>query len=96
MAKRDSKPKYQGYKQDGDTVAARLEREKRAIARARKNVGEAVVTNEVFAVQDTAFQSACAAAGVKPTSRQASKFRHRHGAAARAAGINDRKDPRKP
>lgn len=96
MAKRDSKPKYDGYKQDGDTVQARIEREKRALARAKKNAGtDAIVTNEVFAIQDTAFQEACKLADVKPTSRQASKYRHRYGAAARAAGINTRQDPRK-
>jgi len=39
------------------------------------------IPNKVFARNDGAFNAACDAAGVKPTSRQASKFRNGKGSA---------------
>ena len=38
-------------------------------------------SNEEFAQQDVAFNKACNAANVKPTARQASKFRNKKGMA---------------
>jgi len=42
-------------------------------------------TNDVFAATDGAFQEACREAKVKPTRRQASKWRNKLGAAWKAA-----------
>ncbi len=39
------------------------------------------VCNEKFAKENNEFQSACDKAGVKPTTRQASKFRNKQGRA---------------
>lgn len=89
MAREKSKPKYEGPKLAGDTKQYREERLKRA----QKNAQGEALTNEIFAIQDTSFKEACEKASVKPTKRQASKFRAKYGAAARAAGINVRKDP---
>ena len=41
-------------------------------------------TNAEFAKQDGQFQQACAKADVKPTRRQASKFRNKEGSAYQA------------
>jgi len=40
-----------------------------------------VVTNKEFAKNDAAFKAACEKAGINPTSRQASKWRNKSGAA---------------
>ena len=40
-----------------------------------------VVTNKEFAATDAAFKAACKKAEVDPTSRQASKWRNKFGAA---------------
>ena len=40
-----------------------------------------LLTNKQFAESNAEFQAACEKAGIKPTARQASKFRNRHGAA---------------
>jgi hypothetical protein len=82
--KKDKKAKYEGPKLAGDTAAARIEREKRALARAQKNAGTDV-SNEIFALQDPAFIAACEAGKVKATGRQASKWRNGYGAARKAA-----------
>ena len=39
------------------------------------------VTNDKFAKEDSAFQAACDKADVKPTARQASKWRNKKGKA---------------
>jgi len=39
------------------------------------------IHNEQFAKENQEFQTACQAAGVKPTARQASKFRNKKGRA---------------
>ena len=94
MAKKDLKTKYQGPKYAHDTSTFRQENEKRR-QRAETNAQQKQ-TNEIFALQDTAFKQFCEKAGVQPTARQASKFRQPapYGAAARAAGRNKRQDPR--
>ena len=43
-----------------------------------------VVTNASFATTDQAFRAACKKAGVEPTTRQASKWRNKSGAAWKA------------
>ena len=92
MARKDDKrKKYEGYKHAIDTAGEREVRLKRA----EKNAQGESTTNEMFAVQDQAFKDACETAGVKPTKRQASKFRNAYGAAARVVGSNKRKDPLK-
>ena len=45
------------------------------------------MTNREMAATDKAFRAACAAAGVEPTKRQASKFKRGLGQASRAARI---------
>tara|TARA_R100001443_G_scaffold83874_1_gene90605 strand:+ start:431 stop:610 length:180 start_codon:yes stop_codon:yes gene_type:complete len=40
-----------------------------------------VITNAVFAANNATFVAACKAAGVKPTARQASKYRRGVGSA---------------
>lgn len=90
MAKEKSKPKYEGPKLKGDTAGEREARKKRA----EKNAQGDHTTNEMFATQDTAFREFCEKAGIKPTTRQASKFRNKYGLAARIAGSSTRKDPR--
>ena len=92
MAK-ERKTGYQGFKVFGDTTEARNAQRARQ-ERAEKNAGEKQ-TNEIFALQDTAFKQFCEQAGVPSTARQASKFRNGYGAAARAAGKNKRQNPRK-
>lgn len=87
MAKKDTKSKYQGPKLGGDTAAYREERRKRA----EKNAQGDHTTNDMFATTDTAFRDLCEKASVKPTKRQASKFRNKYGAAAREAGVSNRK-----
>lgn len=87
MARKNEKKGYEGPKLDGDTRNYRDERLKRA----QKNAQGEQITNEVFAVQDENFKKACEQASVKPTKRQASKFRNKYGAAARAANISTRK-----
>lgn len=52
-------------------------------------------TAAYLAEHDQEFRKACEVAGVKPTRRQYSKYRNRYGAAARAAGHYDRKNPEK-
>ena len=92
MAKKDMKAKYQGHKLAGDNAEQR-KREDMRRDRAEKNAAGRQ-TNDVFASSDTEFREACDKAGVQPTARQASKFRHGYGLAARAAGISNRRDPR--
>ena len=46
-----------------------------------KEIKEERLTNAKFAAKNEEFIAACAVAGVKPTSRQASKFRARKGLA---------------
>ncbi len=84
--KKGKKKGYEGFKLKHDN---RGERE----ARAKRNAQGAEMTNEMFALKDTHFIEACERASVKPTKRQASKFRNAYGRAARAAGKNTRKDP---
>jgi hypothetical protein len=43
------------------------------------------LSNRKFAETDTNFQAACEAAGVKPSARQASKYRNGMGAARRGS-----------
>jgi hypothetical protein len=50
-----------------------------------RNIPKGYVSNKSF-VSDSAFVNACENAGVKPTSRQASKFRAGKGAAYAAKG----------
>lgn len=45
-------------------------------------------TNRTFAEDDGLFKSACQMAGVKPTMRQASKYRMRKGAAWKSREVN--------
>ena len=90
MAK--EKSGYGGYKAFGDSVDGRKAARAR-LDRAEKNAMERG-TNEIFALQDQPFKTACEAAGVPATARQASKYRNDYGAAARAAGKNRRKNPR--
>jgi len=87
--KKNKKKGYEGEKAKGDTAAYREERRKRA----EKNAQADTITNDVFATQDGAFRDLCDKAGVKPTKRQASKFRNGYGMAARQAGSSTRKDP---
>jgi hypothetical protein len=89
MAKAKEKSKYQGPKLGGDTAEYREAARKRA----EKNAQGDHTTNDMFATSDTHFRELCEKAGVKPTKRQASKFRNKYGAAAREAGINKRKNP---
>lgn len=88
MAKAKEKSKYQGVKLAGDTREYRETARKRA----EKNAANADhTTNDMFATSDTHFRELCEKANVKPTKRQASKFRNKYGAAAREAGISKRK-----
>ena len=87
MAKAKEKSKYQGTKLAGDTREYR----EAQLKRAQKNSKEGETTNEMFAATDTAFRDFCEKANVKPTKRQASKFRNKYGAAARQANISSRK-----
>ncbi len=86
--RKDRRKGYEGFKLEGDSRKARE-------ARARRNAPDDQMTNEVFAATDAAFALACDQANVKPTKRQASKFRQPapYGLAARAVGKNARKDP---
>ena len=52
-----------------------------------RNIPKGYVSNKAF-ITDAAFVAACENAGVKPTSRQASKFRNKKGAAYAAKGSN--------
>jgi len=45
------------------------------------------VTNAEFAKSDTGFQEACEKAGIKPTTRQAAKWRRKEGLAYKAKNI---------
>ena len=47
------------------------------------------VTNAEFASNDTGFQDACEKAGIKPTARQASKWRRKKGKAYKAKGVSN-------
>ena len=87
--KDDKKSKYQGPKLGGDTREYR----DASLKRAQKNSQTEQLSNAVFALQDEVFKQACKDAETTPTPRQASKFRAKYGKAARAAGINIRKDP---
>jgi len=87
--KKDKKKTYEGKKLTGDTSQYREERRKRA----EKNAQGEQISNEMFAQQDGAFRDLCEKVGVKPTKRQASKFRNRYGLAARQAGNSDRRAP---
>jgi hypothetical protein len=87
MARETKKKGYEGVKAAGDTKEYREARRKRA----EKNAQGEHTTNEMFASTDTAFRAHCDNAGVKPTARQASKFRNKYGMAARQAGISTRK-----
>jgi hypothetical protein len=93
--KKDKRKKYEGPKLAGDTAAARDERLKRAQKNASGGTND--VTNDVFSVQDEPFKAACRDAHTDPTKRQASKWRQPapYGLAARSAGRNVRKDPRR-
>lgn len=92
MAKKEMKAKYQGPKFAHDTQQFRDHVRQRR-ERAEKNQLEAK-SNEMFALENTEFKSFCEKAGVNATARQASKFRNGYGAAARAAGVSNRRDPR--
>lgn len=86
MAK--EKKGYTGPKMPGDNSEYR---KKRA---ARNSQDDSRQSNDGFAASDTAFREACEKAGVNATARQASKFRNGYGAAVRAAGSSNRRDPR--
>ena len=92
MARKDMKAKYQGPKFAHDTAQFREDISKRR-ERAEKNE-LSVKSNEMFALENAEFKQHCESAGVQPTARQASKFRNGYGAAARSAGVSNRKDPR--
>jgi len=92
VAKKDLKGKYQGPKFAHDTQQFRDSVRQRR-DRAEKNANERK-TNEMFALENPEFKALCEKAGTPNTARQASKFRTGYGAAARAAGISFRKDPR--
>jgi hypothetical protein len=87
--KKNKKKGYEGPKFAGDTSTYRDEQRKRA----EKNAAAGTISNEMFAQQDGAFRDLCEKAGIKPTGRQASKFRNHYGAAARQAGTSTRKAP---
>ncbi len=89
--KKDKKQKYAGPRTAWDTAGLRAERDKR-LERARKN-STVPKSNEIFALEDEAFKKACTDAGVKPTARQASKYRQpgAYGLAAQAAGKSTRR-----
>lgn len=91
MADKREKKGYQGQRLKGDTVLQRAADEIRK-KRAAKNAQGAPMTNDAYAL-DTEFQTICADADVKPTRRQASKFRNGYGKAARSVGKNTRRDP---
>lgn len=94
MAKKEQKKGYQGFKLDGDTSESRRERSRKELVRAQQNAGErSVPSNASFALSDAEFIAACEKANVKPTQRQASKFRNGYGAAARELGRSRRKSP---
>lgn len=59
--------------------AAKNEKKKTTVHKTQKHA----LTNAQFAVKDTGFRNLCAAAGVEPTPRQASKFRRKVGKAWR-------------
>lgn len=89
MKRRDAKQKgYQGYRLSTDESSAKELKKRRE--RAEKNA-QGKQSNAVFSVSDTEFVAACQKADVKPTTRQASKFRNGYGRAAFAAGRNHRK-----
>ena len=48
------------------------------------------MTNRKFAKEDTAFQKACEVNGVRPTTRQASKYRNGKGAAFKKILVDER------
>lgn len=93
MAKPEKKPKYTGPRSLLDTAGEREVVAKR-LANAYKN-SNARRSNAIVALEDQEFKDACEKAGVKPTARQASKFRQPapYGLAARAAGKNTRRNP---
>lgn len=74
---RPSKLKYQGPRMPGDAGIIRIEV---AARRAAKNA-QGQSTNAVVATGDAAFRAACEAAGIPPTTRQASKYRRKAGLA---------------
>jgi len=92
MAREKEKKGYQGAKLGSDNKANRDEIRRRK-ERAEKNE-LTIKSNEMFALEDSAFKAACEKAGTNATARQASKFRNGYGLAARAAGNSTRKDPR--
>lgn len=51
-----------------------------------------IMTNQKFAAENEVFQKACEAAGVKPTARQASKWRMGKGAAWQAHKFEARRE----
>lgn len=76
---------YKGKKFFTDEVVKR-ERErqrKRDEARAAKNA-DGLMTNASFAATNEEFRNACEQAGIKPTARQASKYRRKLGLAYEA------------
>lgn len=68
---------YEGFRIADEKESAKRLRARRE--RAEKNAAGRQ-TNEAFAANDTQFRSDCAAVGVNPTRRQASKFRNGKGA----------------
>jgi hypothetical protein len=92
MAREKEKKGYQGPKLASDSKSNRDEARRR-LERAQKNA-DGRQTNEMFALENAEFKTACTNAGANPTARQASKFRNGYGLAARAAGTSNRKDPR--
>ena len=93
--KNDKKKKYEGPRTAWDTANISTEWDKKQAAALKNAQGKR--SNAIVALEDQEFRKHCEDAGVKPTARQASKFRQPapHGAAARVAGINVRLDPRK-
>jgi hypothetical protein len=87
---REQKKSYEGFRVKGEGDAKTALKKRRD--RAEKN-SQGKQTNAVFSVSDQAFIEACKTADVKPTTRQASKFRNGHGKAALAAGRNRRQQP---
>jgi hypothetical protein len=94
MAKPDKKPKYTGHRSLFDTAGQREVEQKRREKNEKNKLTS--LSNDAFALDNPEFKKACEDAGVKPTARQASKYRQPapYGAAARTAGKNTRKDPR--
>lgn len=93
MAKEKQKPRYQGFKLGADSADNRRQAQLRLEKALRNSAGKEEMSNEAFAASDGEFRRHCEIAGVQPTRRQASKYRNRYGAAARAGNRNDRRAP---